>query len=273
MTDGRSAAVHRPLRAPADLARDIAARLPSDRRLLLALDHDGTLSPIAARPDHAVLAPGAADALAALGRVADVVILSGRGLDDLVDRLGRLPVELVAEHGLRRRDRDGRVTPLATGLAPADLDAARAHLAVLLPPDRLADGWIVEDKGVGIAVHHRLVPPERVEPTLGSIRQLLRATPGGRVQEGKAVIELRASGADKGSALERVITTSSPVLPVMIGDDLTDEPAFDIAESAGGLGVLVAPEDRPSAASVRLTDPDAVVLLLAALAARLTQGR
>lgn len=273
MTDGRPTADHRPLRAPADLARDIVARLPSDGRLLLALDHDGTLSPIAVRPGEAVLAPGAEEALATLGRVADVVILSGRGLDDLVDRLGRLPVELVAEHGLRHRDRDGRVTPLTTGLAPADLDAARARLATLLPPDRLADGWLVEDKGVGIAVHHRLVPPERVEPTLDSVRHALRATPGGQVQEGKAVIELRASGADKGSALERALATSAPVLPVMVGDDLTDEPAFRVAERAGGLAVLVASEDRPSAASVRLTDPDAVVLLLAALAARLTRGR
>lgn len=258
---------------PAALARELARSVTTGRHLLVALDHDGVLSPIAPRPQDAVLAEGAAAALDALGRVADVVILSGRGLDDLARRVGDLPVRIVAEHGLRQRDRDGRVTPLADMLPPASLDAVRTRLSALLTSERTADGWLVEDKGVGVAVHHRRVAHDRVEPTLSAVRELFRTVPGGHVQEGKAVVELRASGADKGLALARLIAASDGDVPVMVGDDLTDEPAFATAETAGGLGVLVASEERPSAASVRLVDPGEVVTLLAALAALLTPGR
>lgn len=265
---------HRPARrAPEDLAVSIAASLRPDQRLLVALDHDGTLSPIAPRPQDAVLASGAAEALEALGQVADVVVLSGRGLDDLVDRVGRLPLRIVSEHGLRMRHRDGRVTALTDGFTPEALADVRDRVATLLPADRLAEGWIVEDKGVGLAIHHRLVAGEAVEPMLSTVREVLRAAPGGHVQEGKAVLELRAAGADKGSALAHLIATSGPALPVMVGDDLTDEPALATAEAEGGVGVLVASEDRASAASVRVADPDAVVALLAALAERIRRGR
>ena len=260
-------------RAPADLARTIAASLRPGRRLLLALDHDGVLSPIAPRPEDALLAPGAADAIEALGRVADVVVISGRGLDDLVERVGRLPVRIVSEHGLRVRDHDGRVTALTEGLTRAALADVRERVAVLLPPDRLVEGWIVEDKGVGLAVHHRLVAPERVEPTLSAVGEVMRGVRGGHVQEGKAVLELRAAGADKGAALAHLIATSGSVLPVMVGDDRTDEPALATAEAQGGVGVLVATEERASAASVRLVDPDEVTTLLVALAERISQGR
>lgn len=259
---------------PDALARSIADGVPDGMRLLVALDHDGTLSPIAPRPDQAVLEVGARDALGALAGRAEVAIISGRGLDDLVARFAGLPVTLVSEHGLRRRGTDGRVVPLVTGLSPERLDALRGRLEVLLPPATRAEGWLVEDKGVGIAVHHRLVAPERLEPTRTTIlAALLAADAGGQVQEGKAVLELRAAGADKAGALARLLDDGPPCIPVMVGDDLTDEPALALAEARGGTGVLVAEPGRPSAASVRVTDPAEVVALLRALAEALTQGR
>ena len=258
---------------PEQLAEALVARLRPGQRLLVALDHDGTISPIAPRPDEAVLAVGATDALTGLARYAEVVVVSGRGLDDLVARVGALPVRIVSEHGLRSRDRDGDVTALATPLPGPALDDVRRRLDAILTRERLADGWLVEDKGVGIAVHHRLVGPERLGATLDAVRDVLRSAPGGHVQEGKAVLELRADGADKGAALTHLIRTSDGGLPVMIGDDRTDEPALAVAESVGGVGVLVASEPRPSAASVRVEDPDEVVRLLAALAQRLTRER
>lgn len=260
-------------RSPVQLAEALIAQRGDARRLLVALDHDGTISAIAPRPDDAALAPGAADALAALGDLADVVILSGRGLDDLVARVGGLPVRIVSEHGLRCRARDGRIASLAAPLSTRALDDVRARLGGILTPARFADGWILEDKGVGLAVHHRLVAPEQLDPTLHAVRAVLSEVPGGDVQQGKAVLELRAKGADKGVALSRLIAESDGAMPVMIGDDLTDEAALLAAERAGGVGILVATEGRPSEASVRLADPEEVVLLLDALARRLTPGR
>jgi len=264
---------------PAGLARQVA-ELVGERgagrtRPLVALDHDGTLSPIAARPELAQLAHGARVALLALCEVADVAIVSGRGLDDLCARFDGIPVELVSEHGLRHRDRDGAVTLLAAGLDETILDVLRGQLADVVDADAEQVGWLVEDKGVSIAVHHRAVPAELREPTLSRVRSLLTAAAdrGGHVQDGKAVLELRPEGADKGAALRVLHAAHAAPVTVMIGDDVTDEAAFEFARTAGGLGILVAEEPRSSAAQARLTDPDAVVALLTALTCGLRQGR
>ena len=204
--------------------------------------------------------------------------MSGRGLDDLARRFAGLPVTLVSEHGLRRRDPGGSTVTLTDPLDPAVLDRLRAQLADLLALDadgaNGTSGWLVEDKGVGLAVHHRLVAPDAVEPTLTAVRGALEDAAGttGRIQAGKAVLELRPAGADKGAALRALAADRPGTCVVMVGDDVTDEPALAAAEELGGIGVLVDPEGRPSAASVRVDDPDAVVALLDALAERLSRG-
>jgi trehalose 6-phosphate phosphatase len=259
---------------PVELARRIAARVDPEARALIALDNDGTLSPIAPTPDQARLAPGARAALLTLCATADVAIVSGRGLDDLVERFRDLPVHLVSEHGLRHRSPSHEVEALTQELDDSTLAELRTGLAALLGPSALEDGWLIEDKGVSVAVHYRAVPAELREPTLTQVGELLAAiaTSGGALQAGKEVLELRPAGADKGAALRALSAASPGAFVVMVGDDVTDESALAFAESSGGIGVLVADEPRPSAASARLRTPADVVELLEELGRTLGRG-
>ncbi len=81
------------------------------------------------------------------------------------------------------------------------------------------------------------------------------------------VLELKTPGADKGTAVTAFMQEApfKGAVPVMLGDDLTDEYGFEAAAALGGYGVLVGPE-RETAARYRLDDVDAVLTWLEAVA-------
>ena len=81
------------------------------------------------------------------------------------------------------------------------------------------------------------------------------------------VLELKTPGADKGTAVTAFMQEPPfrDAVPVMLGDDLTDEHGFEAAAALGGYGVLVGPK-RPTAARYRLDDVDAVLTWLEAVA-------
>jgi trehalose-phosphatase len=250
------------------LARSIARRA-LDGGPLLALDHDGTLSPIAATPAAAMLPAETRELVGRLATRVPVAILSGRGMVDLEQRFRDLPVSLISEHGLRMRSSNGEYTQLARPPDPGFLGDARALISALLAGR--AD-WIVEDKGVGIAVHYRNVRPAELDELLPRVREILRSaagTAGSSVQAGHMVLELRATGASKGSALRHLAGLHHARPVVMIGDDLTDESAFEVAAELDGFGIHVSADDRPTNARHRLADPAAVAVFLAELEAEL----
>jgi trehalose 6-phosphate phosphatase len=225
----------------------------------LFLDLDGTLAPIAARPDEVVFDPGRAWMMARLEQQMGgaVAVISGRGLDDIRRILGPAPAAVGAIHGLVRRRQDGSVL---TARPNRQLDDARVSLRSLV---EAWPGLLLEDKGLGIAVHYRLAP--EAEPAVKAAAEALVAGGGLVRQDGAMVCELRAPGGGKGAAL--LAFMSEPPFagrqPIMVGDDLTDEHAFAAAAEAGGFGILVGPE-RETAAQYRLDDVDSVIGWLSA---------
>ncbi len=125
-------------------------------------------------------------------------------------------------------------------------------------------GVIVEDKGVAVGMHYRLAPKsEAAVIALGeTLARRFDLTP----QPGKKVIELKARGADKGSALTAYMVDRpfKGGVPIMVGDDLTDEMGFIAARRLGGFGILVGPQ-RETTARFRLENTDAVADWLSAL--------
>lgn len=251
------------------------------RRWTLVLDFDGTLSPIVDHPDDAAPVEGALEAIADLADVCEVALLSGRAVADLEVRLGEVPdhLLLVGGHGSEARRPDGTVEPLTDLDAAADaLDDIEAELGAMV--DERA-GWLVERKATSIAVHHRRVPDDDVAQRLPAVRSLLEdvvdgdLAPGFVLLAGKAVLELKARGIDKGRALTWLDQQAAdradglpgrpPMRPLVFGDDTTDEDAFEAAVALGGEGVLVAEEPVATSARFRLRDPARVVTLLRAV--------
>ncbi len=278
---------------PLALARwgDIARRL-AGKRLALFLDYDGTLSPIAARPELAVLPAAARAAVRRLAERAPVAVLSGRGREDVAAMVGLPELYYGGSHGF-----DIAGPPPAAGEPPL-----RHEVGEGVPDrmDRLAGrlrrdlagipGVLVEPKRFSVAVHYRLAAAEDVPRIEAAVDRAI-GDPGGtgaaeraatgagaaagtalRKTGGKKVFELRPDVAwDKGRALlwllDRLGLDRPDVVPFYIGDDLTDEDAFAAAASRQGITILVADPPRPTAAAYRLRNPAEVVELLARLAA------
>ena len=190
-----------------------------------------------------------------------MAVLSGRTIADVDRILERRVVAVAGVHGLERRCGDGHLTSRG---AEADVALAVEGLTDTLK-DEIADGVEIENKGVGVAVHYRNAPGRAA--AVRHATTLEARERGLHLQPGHMVVELKGGDADKGRALDTFLTEApfSGALPVMIGDDRTDEAAFRAAEAAGGFGVLVDPR-WASAARYSLADTAAVAEWLSQLA-------
>jgi alpha,alpha-trehalase len=255
---------------PDALDADGVRRLAASR-VAVFLDYDGTLTRIVARPELAVAPDGTAELLERLARHCTVGIISGRDLSDLRDLIDPTGVWMAGSHGFDIRAPDGghhvveAARPYAAELNDATDELEQAVSAV-------PEAW-VERKAFAVAVHSRQVD-DHLLPRLDEIvGRVADAFDGLRRTGGKRILELRpAVDWDKGRAvwflLEQAGLGRDEVVPIYIGDDDTDEDAF-VALAADGVGIIVSEVDRPTAATLRLRDPDEVRAFLRALAAAL----
>ncbi|MGH7442327.1 MAG: trehalose-phosphatase [bacterium] len=236
---------------------------------LLVFDFDGTLSPLARRPEAARISAGAARALRILraqkGTV--VAVLSGRSLGSLRRMLPKGLI-LVGNHGLRASRR-------GLGLEPNALSPYRATLrSRIVPLRKLAagvPGALVEGKGVGAALHYRAVAAVHVPDLLKAALLLFRGS-GFRARAGKKVLEfVPPVGQGKAGGLRRLSEALAPGWRragacLFVGDDLTDEDAFRAARALGKRALAIKVGPGPTAAALRLVSRSGVDDLLDAVA-------
>ena len=242
-------------------------RVRSSRRRSLALDYDGTLAPF--RVDRMAAVP-LAEVIPLLGKIRDetetrLALVSGRPLSELLQLVGDLRIAMIGSHGFERREPDGtlQVATLreeqSQRLSMAEQEVQRRGLA---------SRW--ERKVASVAVHTRGLPTDEAAALERDLSATWRADADEWGMECRAFnggIELRALGADKGTALTSWLdhldqldggVASGEHLAVYVGDDDTDEDAFRALQDRGGLGIKVGPSAARTAARGRLADCEAV---------------
>jgi trehalose 6-phosphate phosphatase len=259
----------------------LAALVRAPSRALIALDFDGTLSPIVDDPAAARAHPDAVRALRRLARLAGTVaVITGRAAPAAVELggLDQVPGLIVLGQYGRQRWEAGTLT---SPPVPPGVETARQQLPGVLAAAGSPAGVWTEDKGDALAVHTRraAAPQQAMDRLRGPLGDLADQT-GLAVEPGRMVIELRPPGSDKGQTLRTLARARSSAAVMYCGDDLGDVPAFRaVAELRGegipGLAVCSGSTEVTSLAELSdlvVDGPGGVVELLDALAAAMSPG-
>jgi trehalose 6-phosphate phosphatase len=214
----------------------------------LFLDVDGTLLDIAPTPDGVVVPDGLVDTLNHLSEALDgaVALVSGRRRAELNQFFRGADVILVGEHGATASVPLPAVDAMRGERPPPGLTAALRRFAARHPDT------LLELKGHGAALHVRGAP--EAAPEARRLADALAETYRDRVRllRGKAVFEFVSNGISKGRAIEALLA-EAPFrgrTPFVIGDDVTDEDGFAVANRLGGVSLRVGSSDLRMARSV-----------------------
>ena len=241
---------------------------PHDAHPLVLMDFDGTLADFNVDPDGVILSESRQLLLQLLGKRSDISggIVSGRRIADLRVRVPAAPSLFFAGlHGLEIEGPDLRFMHNAVAFAAPAIGILAKDLRRAVRP---LPGVLIEDKTLSLVLHtrgaskadqlhastrfHALAEPFLSEGTL-------------RIQTGDHIVELMPNiDWAKGDAVRAIIRhvegrTKETVWPVYIGDDATDEDAF---EEIGNTGLTIAVTKRPAGASFVVDDPSAVEFFL-----------
>ena len=248
----------------------IAARI-AGRTLAIFLDYDGTLTPIVERPEDALLDEEMRARIRDLASRCLVSVVSGRDVAFVIEQvavdeviyLGSHGFDVVTPEGVELSNaREGEFERFLAPLKEAELAITDAVAPVL--------GARIERKKYAIAVHYRQVAPVDATVVEDAVDEVLATQPLLRKTGGKKVFELRPDiDWDKGRALQWLLEalgmSGDDVVPVYIGDDLTDEDAFAVVRGRG-LAIVVGGDDRTSLAEYRVADTEEVSDVLGRLA-------
>ena len=218
----------------------------------LFLDFDGTLIELADTPDSIEVPDRLGPDLMRLrellgGRLA---IVTGRPVADIERFLPDWTGVVIGSHGAERRI-DGKLSSHER----AGTETIEHLQGIVRAYAKSVEGFLAEDKPVGAVLHYRNASDRQAE-AYRFIEGLLPSFPGLELHRSKGAFEVRPDDVGKGQALEALMKLEpfAGATPIMIGDDMTDEPAFIVAQKAGGIGIKVGTEDTNAAHRVQSVD-------------------
>ena len=239
--------------------------------LFIFLDFDGTLAPITKTPVKADLPEETRKMLKALSKQSSckIAVISGRALEDIKNKFtGLSNIIYSGNHGLEIEGPKIKFSPVLSSQYKSALKTIKDALQNKLLS---IPGILLEDKGFSLSLHYRLVDDKQVALVKTIFHEtVIKYVGGGRVKvkAGKKVLEVRpALEWDKGKvvlwllARQKFAKDGSKILPIYIGDDLTDEDAFRALRRIG-IAVFVGRPIKSSHAQYYLKDTSEVTKLL-----------
>ncbi len=250
-----------------DVWSNVSREIRGFKYKLILFDYDGTLTEIVDQPEDAILVEQTRMKLKALAKKHGVVlgIVSGRSLTDIKERVDIEGIIYAGNHGLEIEGPGIRfIHPLAEEIQ----SFIRVIALVLKKTLGRVKGVIVEDKGLTLSIHYRMVEEgniDTVDNILENAVDTARRLGKIKITKGKKVHEVRpAISWHKGKAVQMIIENYLHVphrqnlIPVYLGDDLTDEDAFREIKRQDGISIYVGEDNPGSAAQYYLRSPDEV---------------
>ena len=214
----------------------------NNKVILLFLDYDGTLTPITETPDKAVISQNIKDLLAKLSTShhCRVAIISGRSLSDIKALVGLKDIIYAGNHGL---EIEGQKIRFESQVSPRLKSVIRHIHEDAVSKFSKIKGVLIENKGLTISVHYRLADEKDMQEILSIFKEItdpyiVRGKI--KINAGKKVYEIKPPVMwDKGKvvlwllARQQFLLGKNKILPVYIGDDVTDEDAFKALKKKG----------------------------------------
>jgi len=239
------------------------------RYLFLFLDFDGTLTPIVKTPDKAIISRETRNLLGLLLQKNNckIAIISGRALPDIKKKLGFKNIIYSGNHGFQIEGPGIKYELPLPLVYRKTLQQIKGQLEKELNG---LGGIFVEDKKFSLALHYRLAEKKYLKFIKAVFHKaviMFLIKNKIRIRKGKKVLEVKPpTNWDKGKAAlwllarQRLVLKGGAILPVYIGDDVTDEDAFRVFKKKG-LTVFVGKPGN-SAANYYLKNPREVIKFL-----------
>jgi trehalose 6-phosphate synthase/phosphatase len=246
-------------------SEELAERLSNARHVHFFIDYDGTLVPVADKPELATPTPEVIELLRDMVGIQNfrVSVVSGRDRRFLEEYLIK-DVTIVAEHGacIRYAGTD-ECEHMVDDTVLKDLWGN--VLRVMMDFEKRIPGSRIEKKEFGVVWHYRMAEPifaqEQARELAEALGGLLQRTPLG-VTTAKKAVEVRHIGVNKGDAVRSILQADGfdPRLDVLItiGDDRTDEDMFKVYTKDN---ISIGVSDAPMSAAYLISQPELIELL------------
>jgi trehalose 6-phosphate synthase/phosphatase len=246
------------------IEQEIIGKFKKAKNRILFLDYDGTLVNFVDNPEHAFPDESLTNLIQSLTKLKNtkVVLISGRDKKSLGQWWLKIPVVLIAEHGVWIR-KVGKEWSLSENVQNNWMESVRPVIETFV--DR-TPGTFLEEKSYSLAWHYRKADPELGDIRASELSHVLKgliSNHGLNVLEGNKVLEIKSSGVNKGKAANKLLLKKDYDFIFAIGDDWTDEYLFkELPEST----ITVKVGRKKTAANYYLKDTEKVRNLLSGFA-------